>query len=104
METLTLTLKTTDKDLIKELRNIKDDNFSMSVFTRDQAYSIPPGITSYILHISSAFVAAIVIDILKKRLTTKPPHHTTINGINIYMNFPQINILVGNFFKTEKKN
>jgi len=104
MQPLILSLKTTDKDLLKELHKLEGDNFKMSIYTRDEKLAVYSDMTTFILTISGSVIASLILKIFEKYITKKPTNDTTVNGSNITQNFSQITITFNNFIQTIKND
>jgi hypothetical protein len=103
MSSLKLFLRTDDKELIKALRDIKDDNFKMSVYTVDQLPGIEPTISAFLLTISGILIAQLVLKILEQIVTKKPREDSQVGRIEAKTNIPQMIILIKIHIDKEKK-
>jgi hypothetical protein len=102
MTPLRLSLKSTDNDLIRAIKEIKEDDFRLSVYTTDAIPSMPEIAITFILTISSSVVAGLILELLKRYLGKKPAEKTTINGIEMTNNSSQVFITINNYIQQQK--
>jgi hypothetical protein len=102
MTPLKLSLKTSDNDLLRAIKEIKDDNFKLSVYSTDAEPSTAGHVITFILTVSSSVVAGLILELLKKYLSKKPTEKTVINNIKMTNNASQVFITINNYIQQKK--
>lgn len=102
MTPLKLFLKTTDKDLFGAIREIKDDDLKLSIYTTDAIPSMEEIAIAFVVTISSSVIGGLILEILKKQISKKPTEKTTINGIDMTNNSSQVFITINNYIQQQK--
>ena len=104
MTPLRLTMKTEDRDLLKQINDFKNDDLKISVYTTDAIPSPEEIALTVIISITSSVSAGLILKLLEKHFSNKPAKKTTINGINIENNSTPVFIEINNYIQKQQKD
>lgn len=105
MPPLSLMVSTEDRELLEKFKAMKDDGLRISSYTTDAAPSPTPEVqelVSFVLNVSSAVAAGLILEVIKKYFSKKSIKKTTINAIDIGNNSSQIFITINNYIQQQE--